>query len=772
MNGKGIYFALASLLGLVAVFLEFLPILGVFLVFLSLLYTYKAFRARQIIIVCTLFALFLVIGKCAVTANKTAINAKKTNFQLIFHDWKINGDMIQIIAKDRSTNEKLIIDYRMKSIEEKVQLSKQNLNGKKCFVTGSLEIPSSARNPNSFNYRQYLATKQIYWILSVDHFPLQSCSPANTTFLSLIQQLRYKGINYISSQFSEPTAALAVTLIFGARNTMPTELVTSYQKTGLVHILAISGLHVSLLTGIIFFIGIRIGVVREDMLTGLLTFLPVYALLTGASPSVVRSVVMTMILLGSLKIRWKRFLPIDAVCVACMLMLLCKPFLLFDIGFLLSFTSSSALLLSSSLISRYKYPIMQLFIISFIAQIASLPVLLWNFYEFSLISLPLNVVFVPFFSFLLPVILVLFILPPFLKSVASPIFFIVNDAITLVNNSITWLGQQSFPIVILGRPDWRMLIGFLMVFILFFIKWDELKTLKTFIPLLFLLLAPFFVQGIITKWSPMGEITFIDVSQGDSILVRLPYNQGVYLIDTGGSVPFEKEAWQVKKKEFKVGDDVVIPFLKSKGITTIDKLILTHGDYDHIGGAAAIIEQLHVREVLFPKTVKMSEIEDETMGIAQKANVKINFLSEGLSWRSGDNMFRVLSPVVNQKGEDRNNQSIAIVAQIGGLTWLFPGDLEQEGERSLVSRNPSLSIDVLKVGHHGSKTSTTEELLTTFSPKLAIISVGSQNQYGHPHQEVITKLVNNGTSVLRTDQHGAITYFFKGENGTFSTMLP
>ena len=773
MSGKGIYLAVAAFLGIGAVFWEFLIVFAIFLLFLFWLTRYKSFHAKLLLLVCCVFSLNCLVGTRAEIANKTVIKPEQTSFHLVFNDWKINGDKLQITAKDTLTNEKLIIDYRLKSNDEKRLLQEQNLYGKKCVLTGQLETPSPARNPNAFDYQVYLSTKQIYWIFTVDDFPIQTCSPTDKSIFSILHLLRYKGIHFIQEQFPEPTATLAVALLFGDRTSMPGDIITAYQTTGLVHILAISGLHVSLLTGMIFFIGIRMGVVREEMLTGLILALPIYAFLTGASPSVVRAVIMTMLLLGCVKISSKRLLPIDALSGAFMLMMLVSPYIIFDIGFQLSFTCSCALLLSTSLTSRIDQPFLKLFVVSFIAQIASLPILLWNFYEFSLISLPANAFFVPFFSvILLPSIFFLFIFSPFFNSLLSPVFSIVNSVIMLVNSSIVWLSQLSFPLMIMGRPDWWMLFAYLLMFLLFFIKWDKGKNRQKSLPLVLLLFTPFLLQAVLTKSSPTGEITFIDVGQGDAILIKLPFERGTYLIDAGGSVPFAKEAWQMKNKEFEVGKNVVIPFLKSKGINSIDKLILTHGDFDHIGGAAAIIEAFHVEEIIFPKTESISEVEKETRITAERNHVKIQYVSEGDGWISGDSVFRVLSPATGEIGEDRNDSSIVIVAEIGGVTWLFSGDLEAEGEIKLAKRYPELDIDVLKVAHHGSKSSTTDELLSTFSPNLAIISVGSENRYGHPHQEVIKRLETKGTSILRTDQHGAISYFFKRKSGTISTMLP
>lgn len=773
MNGKGLYFAIAALLGVLAAFQNFLLILVVFLLFISILFNMKAFTVKQSIIVILLFLLFNVLGVERLRSNVTEINQGQTEFDVIFLDTKIDGDKLQISAQDKQTNEKILIQYQIKSQTEKEFLSEQFLYGYNCQLIGKLESPNRARNPLTFDYHNYLSTKQIHWILTSDHFPLKKCTASKKTFLSMMQLIRQKGIRYIMEQFPETTAILSVALIFGDRTWMPEELVASFQKTGLIHLLAISGLHVSFLSGLIFFLGIRVGIVRGQMIMGLILFLPLYALLTGSSPSVVRAVVMTVLLLLSIKMGSKRFMAIDAWSIALLMMLFFSPLMIYDIGFQLSFSVSFALLLSSALISRYQHPILQLIVISAIAQIASLPTLLWNFYEFSLISLPANVIFVPFFSmFLLPIIFLIYIFFPLLKFLLFPFLWLVNVTIIFANRSIQWLSELSYASLILGRPGWGFIMVYLVMIPLFFCYWEKESFHRNKQKFFILLLAPFLLQMVGNTWSPNGEITFIDVGQGDAILIKLPYNEGVYLIDTGGKIPFTKEGWQERRVDFEVGKNVVIPVLKSKGITTIDKLILTHGDYDHMGGAKSIIEQMNVKEIIFPKVKEQSKLELETLKTANKKAIPITFVTEGSGWKTKSSLFQILSPSIDINSEERNDQSIVIHAEIGGLTWLFTGDLEENGETRISNKYPSLDIDVLKVSHHGSKSSTTAILLNTFLPELAVISVGGENRYGHPHQEVLDRLSNKHVRIVRTDHHGAITYLFKGKRGTFSVMFP
>ncbi|MED3841520.1 DNA internalization-related competence protein ComEC/Rec2 [Niallia circulans] len=281
------------------------------------------------------------------------------------------------------------------------------------------------------------------------------------------------------------------------------------------------------------------------------------------------------------------------------------------------------------------------------------------------------------------------------------------------------------------------------------------------------------VQFINNVYPSKGEITFIDVGQGDSILIQLPFNKGTYLIDTGGTVNFPKEDWQKRKNPYEVGAKTVVPFLKSKGIRTIDKLILTHGDLDHIGGSTAIIEQLHVKEIMYPNVKGDWSIEEEhLLKLVEKKQIPIRFIQAGQKWSTGKESFMVLAPI-EKENLTKNNSSIVLFAKIAGITWLFTGDLEKEGELALMNKYPDLrEIDVLKVGHHGSKTSSTSEFMERLKPKIAVISVGINNRYHHPSLDVLTILEDYQVKVFRTDENGGISFYFSEKGGTFELRIP
>lgn len=238
---------------------------------------------------------------------------------------------------------------------------------------------------------------------------------------------------------------------------------------------------------------------------------------------------------------------------------------------------------------------------------------------------------------------------------------------------------------------------------------------------------------------------------------------------------FDTEDWRIRSDPYETGKDTVVPFLKSKGISKIDKFFLTHGDMDHIGGASAVIREMRVKSVVFSQGSEISEAEKDLIVQAKLIKSNIVFTKAGDNWSKGDSVFQVLSPFGDRTGDvytGKNDGSIVLFAKVGGLNWLFTGDLEETGESQLIKSYPNLKIDVLKIAHHGSKTSTTDSFLAAVKPRIAVISAGRNNRYGHPHNDVMGRLKDFNVHVLRTDKQGAVTYVFKGNSGTFSVQLP
>lgn len=663
------------------------------------------------------------------------------------------------------TGERLALTYYIQTKEEKAELASLIQPNTVCSISGILKTPDESRNPNAFDYRQYLMTQKIKYLITAES--IQTCKQGEDSFYTKLMNYRKNSMAVINRYFPENVSPFVNALLFGYDDQMDDNTAEAYRQLGLSHLLAISGLHVTIISGAVYFILLRSGFTREIVRIMLLIFLPIYGIITGASPSVIRSVVMAWIILFLSK--WKHVISsLDALALSFHAYVLFNPFILYHVGFQLSFIVTFGLLLSKTLLAKTAHAFSNGFWISCLSQLVALPILLHSFYEFSLLSILLNIVYVPLFSIIiLPLCLITYlflILLPHLGQVGANL---LTAIFSIVNPFAEWVHQFKQFQMILGKPSTLLFLTFYLFFLAGFLLLEKfwMKRIKI---VLAIILAPLILQFLVVKYSPVGEITFIDVGQGDSIFIRLPYHQGNYLIDTGGRVTFSAEDWQERKSNFDPGDDIVVPYLKSKGVTKIDKLILTHGDQDHIGSVKSIMENFRIGELLVGDSINKKDLELNTIHEAEKRGIMVKNILAGMKWKSGGFQFFVLSPQKSAIAD--NDASITLFSKLGGKTWLFTGDLEEKGEQEMMQRMGRLKADVLKVGHHGSETSTSETFLAEVRPSVAIISVGKDNRYGHPHREVINRLNQYNVNIYRTDYYGAITYNFLFDKGKWRTM--
>ncbi|HEO8418575.1 DNA internalization-related competence protein ComEC/Rec2 [Niallia sp. FSL W8-0635] len=770
-----LYFAVSAFLGILCSYHQHIFFYLLFVLFIGWLFlTKKVTLGLSGILLCA-FLLFLVRGGYDSQVNHSRIKEDASSFIITFLEpADIDGDRWRTVGKEKQTKEKLLVSYKIKTEKEKAFLEEARVIGKTCMLQGSLSLPSSQRNENGFNYRKYLENQSIFWLLSIEDIQLTHCKK-ESDLLFLLKQLREKGTRWIADHFSKTTIPIAEALIFGDRGMMDENLQTAYQRLGIIHLLAISGSHVVVLIGILYFVMIRFGISKERASTILLLLLPVYAVLTGLSPSVVRAVLTAMLLLAKNKLRFLATFPmIDIISIVCCICLFIQPRMLFNIGFLLSFIVCFFLIISSNLIKEYHTSIVKMyFFTTIISEFAVIPVILYYFYEIPTLSLIANLIFIPFYTIIvLPYLMILYVLsfpfPQFLAFFSFPLDYMLM----LSDKIVVKLASYSFSTLVLGRPTLAFLCAYIVSLPFFFYLYENIpnKSRKWLYSIPILLISLQFINNVYTS---KGEITFIDVGQGDSILIHLPNNKGTYLIDTGGTVTFPMEEWQKRKEPFEVGAKTVVPFLKSKGIYTIDKLILTHGDLDHIGGSTAIIEQLQVKEIMYPNVNGERSIEEERLiTLAKHKQIPIRYTQAGQKWTAGHDSFFVLAPLENED-LTKNNGSIVIFAKIADITWLFTGDLEKEGEQAIMHKYPLLKeIDILKIGHHGSKTSSSIEFIERLNPKIAVISVGENNRYNHPSNEVLTTLNENKVKVFRTDKNGGISFYFSKKGSTLHLQIP
>lgn len=661
--------------------------------------------------------------------------------------YKINGSSLRGIMKDPKGRD-VYVAYQFKNEDEKNWYEDNPLVGMQFEVKGELQEPELPAHQYAFNMKSYLKSIGAIGVLEIDEMRF---TEIKSTLLQKISLYRFYLKQHIESTFPESLVAEAQSLIIGLQENVDTDTQRAYQKLGITHLFAISGLHIAIVTFILFEGLLRLGVKRDLAIVFLIVLLPVYAILAGGAPSVWRAVsVVELILLTRFK--WR--LPIDdALAISFIAFVMLEPWEIYQIGFQLSYLASFSLIYSSHLLSRSKSWLIQSFLITFVCQLFVYPLLLFHFYEISLSSFFVNIVFVPLFSFvILPINIILLVVSFIPGSFSELLFMIYSPLRENLSALIMWLQSLPNQMWITGRLSlFFIVLAYLSVFISFYLMDKKERLWK----LIFILLIPVLLIETVDLFSKELKISFINVGQGDCILIELPYKEEVYLIDTGGVLRFKQEEWKKSDSPYEIGRQIVVPYLKGKGISHIDKLILTHADSDHVEGAEELVKELTVSEIhITPSSYKEDALK-ELLAEAKKRRIPIKEQMAGTKWHVGDINFQYLWP--KDLDYEGNDDSLVLYVTNGSFQGLFVGDLELEGEAGVLQKYPQIrNIQLLKVGHHGSKTSSSQSFLNRLKPSLSIISAGRDNRYGHPHIEVMERFRSLGLKTLNTAVEGTI----------------
>ncbi|MEE6449764.1 DNA internalization-related competence protein ComEC/Rec2 [Gottfriedia acidiceleris] len=740
-----------------------------FLLILLILMIFIVVKKKWILLSICITSVFITFSICYIQNNK--MNSPKTKPSQnvrgeITSTPIIDGNKVSFTFKLH--NQKILLNS-FANTKEQLKVFQKRKIGEICEVKGEVTLPLENSNPYLFNYKKYLLNQGIHWIITANPNSLRECENGKRTIIQSINYSRHALTKYVEVNFNSNTEGYINALLFGERSKMNATTESQYQIVGIVHLLAISGSHISLLSVGIYFLLIRIGVTKETSLFITILCIITYGFLAGASASVVRAVIIG-VLVCFYKLAKMKVDITSLLFTSCIIMLFVKPNYIDDIGYQFSFITSFVLVLISEQILNYNSWIARALFTSSITQLASIPILLFNFHELSPYSIIINLLFIPYISFIImPLCMFCFGISFINFEMSEMLTLLLTFFLNISDKLLSLCMQLPFIKLIFMHPSKGILFIYIVLIflILYFMESEKEKKLYSYCLIGFFILIgghlfyPFM--------NPIGKIMFIDVGQGDCILIKLPFNKGNYVIDTGGKLTGKEETWMKRKKPFSTGNDVLIPLLKGEGISKIDKLIFTHGDIDHIGGGKEVLQSFNVKQLMVGDKTKFTSAEKERMNLAIKKGVEIKRISEGMSWKIGKNYFQVISPIKDYVGEE-NQGSIVLKAHIGGKNWMFSGDLDENGEDRLISKYPYLKSDVLKIGHHGSKSSTSEKFIKAVMPKFGIISVGEKNRYGHPTEEVLTRLKKYNVRILRTDKLGAITYEFKRGQGTIYTF--
>lgn len=704
--------------------------------------------------------LFIVIIKVHELRNITELTGTEEHFlvSLDRSSLKVDGDYLSFTGKVEQTkkkelNEKVEIQYYIQSIEEKEEWINY-LPPKKVLIKGTLVEPSPNTNFNQFNYQEYLKRRKINWQLKTQEISKIEQGNKRINFMECIDSLRFKIIHHMNTKFHEKVASYLKVLFMAEGSALAKETKESYQTLGLIHLFSISGFHISYLAKICQRLFLRLGISHERTNIILLILLPFYGLLAGMSVSIFRAVMQKMLQIISV-ISGKKIESIDAWALTMIFSLIMNPYSIFELSFQLSYCLSGVIIIIQESKWLHQLTILkESLFYSLLAMLISLPFLAYHFYEISWLTVISNLLFIPLFSYLIY---------PSLSFLFMSSFLFANSAFFLKLNKLfatILLKMELFLSLITELFDFNLVIGRLPYIILALLVLIIIHLLKKIeqqnMPSVFIILS-LILCLMWNRLSPIGYVIILDVGQGDSILIKEPNTRKVSLIDTGGQIQWqEKEEWQERDYNFNIGQNIVVPTLKSFGISTIDRLYISHPHEDHMGEICNISQKIQIKEIAGNKeTLKDQSFQEQVSNIRDKKIVEIETLSN-LDYPTLDSV--ALHPILEY--QDKNNQSLVLYVKIGEDYWLFTGDLEKEGEKDLIQTFPSLKIDYLKVGHHGSSTSSTNEFLECVAPRAAFISVGKKNSFGHPSEEIIQSFLDKKIEVYSTKEEGSIKIIY------------
>ena len=622
-----------------------------------------------------------------------------------------------LIIKEKNKTEKILVNYYEK-------IDKINL-GDKVKIKGTLKLPSKNTVPNLFNYRTYLNNNNIYYILTASEITkIKNNTKILTHYKNKLQKYinRKKAHTYLNI------------FILSNKNDLDKEVLNSYQVNGLSHLFSISGMHITLLLGTILKLLDKVSYNRYYKYILLIIILIIYMYLTDFTPSILRSGIMFILLtlnkLFNFKIKTKNIIMLTFIIIV-----LINPYYIYNLGFQLSYLISFYLIIFAHIINKHKNYFKKLFVTSLISFLVSFPIIISNYYQVNLLSILINLLFVPIISYIvLPLAFITLILP------TDSLLILTMDILEGISLSLT---NINYLLLELPKPSIYLIIIYYATITLLLIN------TKCFISLL----TTIFIHKISINFNPNMEILFLDVSQGDSILLHYPHNKYNILIDTGGNYNYE------------ISKNIIIPYLKSKGINKIDYLILTHGDYDHMGESINLIENFKLEKVIF-NCGPYNDLEKELIKVLEKKKIKYYSCIKELN--IDDNKLNFLQ---TKEYDNENDNSNVIYTELSGYKFMFMGDASSiTTEKEILNKYNLPDIDVLKVGHHGSKTSSSKDFINEINPKYSIISVGKNNRYGHPNKEVLNNLENS--KIYRTDQDGSIMFKIKNNKLKIETCSP
>lgn len=648
-------------------------------------------------------------------------------------------DYLRVTAK-LENNEKILVSYRG-------EIKESLYPGLVFQASTSHQAIQTATNEGQFDYQLYLLEQNIHYHVSASNFHLIAAKRNH-----ILHRFRYRSIERLEAQLKPEVAGWVISLVLGDRSSLTDEVKTVFTRWHLSHLLAISGLHIGLIIlGLSLVLSRGFNITKETIAKIMVMLLLFFPFLAGGTPSVWRASLLGAF--GYLAFSFKtKVKMIDLLSLIFIILVIVNPFWINQLGFQFSFLVTYSLLLSRPILKTYKKLYQQLLFISLLSFFITLPLQLLHFHLINPLSLIINPLMSLFFSFIfIPLTYLLFITSFLFPYLVIPLQSLLSVISAGLNFFLQTIDQLFYYPVVIGSPKALDIFLYYVVFIFLMMK-IELRNWRIASRYFCLLIAIIFLMYFRPFLYPYGKITTFDLGQANAQMIELPYRKGIIFYDLGGTLEkdFQTPSNQLYETRLK-------PLLFKKGIRKIDAVILSHNHHDHVGSLPFLEVDFQVKTVVQSLYFETDEQSDPNRNIFRVgADEVLNI---------GGQNFYVLSPSANYG--DENDESLVLLAEFGGLNWLFTGDISATVESRIMNRYPDLSVDVLMIPHHGSNTSTSELLIEKTKPGYGIISVGEENRFNHPHPDVIDRLDAYHVERFRTDQDGAITFTFDGKNNRY-----
>ncbi|GHW00623.1 DNA internalization-related competence protein ComEC/Rec2 [Lactobacillus nasalidis] len=601
-------------------------------------------------------------------------------------------------------------------------------------VSGDFSAIDPPTNPGQIGYRHYLASHHVSRQLKLTDYQL---APAAPSLLTRLHGLRYR-ISCRLKQLPRLLAFFASELVLAENPAGDNQdNLNTYRDLGVIHILSISGMHVGIYVFVLSVIGSCLHLTKEEVFACSCCLLGFEIFLSAGQPGFIRAS-LSYVFAAGLAFKRRKISRADLLGLTYCCQQLLEPRLLLETGGMLTYVLALGLVVTGKL-PYWK----QAFWLNGLLT----PFLLYFFYQVNVCTIFYNVLVVPYFNYLVMPLTGLALFSPL------PLQELFERILETAEGLLGLLARTGIGQVIFGKlASWQLALLFALTFLYLITRKKKYRRF---------LAAAYCLIFVSIHFPLEGQVSFIDVGQGDSILLTTPIRRRVYLIDTGGKLSFGR-----KKPAQAQIDRITIPLLKAQGISQIDGVFVSHQDADHVGDLGPLLEQVPVKRLYMGiGLIQNPSFRARLAGRVEKT--KLIELKAGMEVQEAIK-FEVLHPDLPGKGE--NKDSLSLTCQLAGKTWGFTGDLDQAGEEAIIQKHPDLHIDYFKLGHHGSDTSSSTKFLQTIKPSLVFISAGRNNRYHHPKPETLAKLKQLGIPYLNTQTEGMISWHY-GWREYFSSFL-